>query len=977
MKINKIEIDNFGTLSNVSYDLRDGVNYICEDNGFGKTTLGAFIKVMFYGFDKEKSKVADRERTKYKPWQGGVYGGTIEFEVNGKEYVLQRLFKEKQSDDRSSLRDKKTKIESKDFNVDNLGKELFNIDANSFARTMFLSQNEYDLSSFNDIDSKIGNMIDDTDDMNNFETAIDALESKINSISKTRKPYGQIENNDSRIQQLKQDIKEKPSLEASIKTATIDLDEANDYVIEKTAEKKEIESKLQAIGNKKDIASKKKEYDIITQSYKEENYKLHTLLSYFNNTEPDENEINNCEKRLTEIKTKKALLQENVLTDEEKVLQAKLNAAFENLDIDVEDFDETQRILAEQTKLKNKINSLSLSENEIDLINKETKYFSEPFDTERNQKIIELWNGEREQKKRNIDSLTLSYSERENLDTLRRQFEANSVDVSQVDSYIKMLTDNKPASEIVDLKNQIVIEQTKNVSKPNIIGIALMTILIAIGAIVGFVLKKLIIGIVLMLLGVVLMLAMSISTKSKANEEKKKIIDELNNKIKQKEEILNKQKQGAEALLNSYGIVCDSGNAAIELNNLKRNYVQYLDLKNKQKDLENKHSEDKKRIVDIENAVYNYLKHYEITANETNALPMLHELQSRYDRYSTLKSKNELPELIDAKNEYDVNDGIIKSFFSKFGIINIKEEEYFDKYSSLVSSVKKKDELNKKSNNYSQINALIEELNKEIIKVFVKYGKTGQFDWDIMLNEMQSQCTLYNEVKEKCIKIYQKKQNFEKENPNYVSYVTITEEVDEVSLEQLTKQSSDLQNEIDYWREKKELYSNNLTALNDKYNELCDKEGEVESLKKVNVELSEKLNILKQAHKHLIDAKETLNSKYGTPIADSLTNYFDELATNADFKVSIDANKELIVTAQGAERDIRSLSKGYGDIVDICFRMSLTDAMYTGEKPLVILDDPFINLDENKIENGLNFIDKIGNNHQVLYLTCHSSRMPK
>lgn len=977
MKINKIEIDNFGTLKDKTYDLTNGLNYICEVNGFGKTTLGAFIKVMFYGFDKEKSKVSERERTKYKPWQGGIYGGTIEFEANGKEYVLRRLFKDKQSDDKTVLRDKKTNIESNDFDVDNLGKELFNIDANSFTRTMFLSQNEYDLSSFNDIDSKIGNMVDNTDDMNNFETAIEALESKINLLSKSRKPYGQIENNEDKIQQLKQDVKEKPSIESSIKKVSLDLDDANENIAELTEKKKEIESKLQMIGNKKDAATKKKEYDILLQQKDNEYKNLEKLLEYFNNLEPNNEEIESYESKLTEIEKNKTLLNENTLSEEEKVLQARLNEIFKNTEVTNSEFEDMQNLLTEQTKLKNAIGNLSLSKNEADTLVKYSSIFHKPFNAEKNEELINLWNGEREQKRRTIDSLSLSYTEKEKLKNLNSQFNGKELNEDKVNSYINRLSDNRALVELSELKNQLLIEQTKSESKPNIVGIIIMLVLMVVGTAAAFAFNKSIIGLVFASIGIAIMAITTISSNSRINAIKINKINELNEIIEEKENEIKQLKNSAILLLREYGVNCDAGYIAFELNNLKSNYAQFKDLMFKQKELELQQQDYKQRILEIENTIYKYLNCYGLVADETNALPLLHELQTKHDTYVSLKKKNDSLELVDNKKKFHSNIEKITAFFSKFGFVEVKEEDYFNKLNGLASSIKRKAELNKKAENYNQIKLVVEQLNKEVVEFFVKYGKIGQFNWNNTLNEMQSQSTLYCATKQKCIELNNKQKDFEDNNPDYINFSIISEEIDDVSLEELTTQSAKLQEEIDEWKEDKDEYSDNLTVLNDKFNELCDKEGEIESLTLTNNELNERLNILKQAHKHLTEAKESLNSKYGSPITESLSKYFGKLAKNADFDISIDANKQIIVSAQGAERDLRNLSKGYSDIVDICFRMSLTDAMYQEEKPLIILDDPFINLDEEKIVSGLKFLKEIGKNYQILYLTCHQSRMPK
>jgi uncharacterized protein YhaN len=49
--------------------------------------------------------------------------------------------------------------------------------------------------------------------------------------------------------------------------------------------------------------------------------------------------------------------------------------------------------------------------------------------------------------------------------------------------------------------------------------------------------------------------------------------------------------------------------------------------------------------------------------------------------------------------------------------------------------------------------------------------------------------------------------------------------------------------------------------------------------------------------------------------------------------------------------------------------------MFEGERPFLILDDPFTNLDDDTIERATALIRRVAERYQVLYLTCHSGRM--
>ena len=109
MKILRAYIENFGKLSKKEFNFNDGFNIILEENGYGKTTLATFIKSMFYGMKSSTKKILDEnEKRKYDPWQGGNYGGFLEFSIGDKEYRVERFFGKKDSEDTFSIINLKT-----------------------------------------------------------------------------------------------------------------------------------------------------------------------------------------------------------------------------------------------------------------------------------------------------------------------------------------------------------------------------------------------------------------------------------------------------------------------------------------------------------------------------------------------------------------------------------------------------------------------------------------------------------------------------------------------------------------------------------------------------------------------------------------------------------------------------------------------------------------------------------------------------
>lgn len=167
-------------------DFSDGANIICEKNGWGKSTFVAFIRAMFYGLEGERKRsIEENERKRYKPWQGGVFGGQLVFEIQGKKYLISRVFKDKESNDEFELRDVTTNLPSKEY-TNRIGEEIFKINRESFIRTVFIGQNQCETSSTDDINAKIGQLADNSNDLNNFEAATAKLAEIISKLNPNR-----------------------------------------------------------------------------------------------------------------------------------------------------------------------------------------------------------------------------------------------------------------------------------------------------------------------------------------------------------------------------------------------------------------------------------------------------------------------------------------------------------------------------------------------------------------------------------------------------------------------------------------------------------------------------------------------------------------------------------------------------------------------------------------------------------------------
>ncbi len=268
MRLISCHIENFGKLSDMTVDFSEDMHIIMEENGFGKTTLAAFIRVMFYGFTGDgKKNIAENERRRYKPWQGGVYGGQLTFETGGKGYQIARTFGIREKEDTFSLYDEDTGRETGDF-TSNIGEELFKIDREAFARTVFIGQQSCETSVSDSISAKIGNLSENTDDINNYENVQKRLKDMLNAMSPAR-ATGKIKNMENKIGDIRVSILRGDELDRSIDAFNEKLNIENR---KKTALKENLAQVKAAIGkasSEGELLAKLKMYERLCKAYDE------------------------------------------------------------------------------------------------------------------------------------------------------------------------------------------------------------------------------------------------------------------------------------------------------------------------------------------------------------------------------------------------------------------------------------------------------------------------------------------------------------------------------------------------------------------------------------------------------------------------------------------------------------------------------------------------------------------------------------
>ena len=186
MIIKRLHIENFGKLSNFDLEFNKELNEVYKENGWGKSTLTSFIKAMFYSMTaKARGEEFKYERTRFAPWQGGNYGGYLEYQADGKNYRVTRYFEKTPEGDYFELKDLETnKIVT--YEDERLGDSLFGLGKDSFEVTALFPQLNFLSTSTVQITANLTGLNKFQNDMENLNKAVKILDSKMASLKKEK-----------------------------------------------------------------------------------------------------------------------------------------------------------------------------------------------------------------------------------------------------------------------------------------------------------------------------------------------------------------------------------------------------------------------------------------------------------------------------------------------------------------------------------------------------------------------------------------------------------------------------------------------------------------------------------------------------------------------------------------------------------------------------------------------------------------------
>lgn len=861
MRLLNIHVEGFGVLQNYRLELADGLNVLHQKNGWGKSTLAVFIKAMLYGLPATtKRSLDDNERKKYTPWQGGVYGGSLEFECTKGRFRIERFFAEKEAGDSFALFDLSTNKLSDAFS-DRVGEELFGIDADGFERSTYLSQRQsFERSENTSIRTKLGDLLDDVNDMGNYDNAIEILD-------KRRKFYqmtgnrGAIAQEERRLSDLRAELELCLRAENSANQLREELRACNAEIVGAEGEER-------ALLAKRELVIKARER---VAQMEEKGRMLAELSDISNRRKLAEEELSGIIPSDEEIMAAQALLMD--LHD--------VNAALNTIPTVSPDAEELEGF---QTLFTNGIPS------------------AEEMDAYQgaNDRLIRL---------------------REKQERMRTELEEMKPDprfLSGIPTPEELERQFAMLSESEQLRVEIAREEQARVNRIEaarrkkrrnfLVGIASAVV----GAVCmgssflfsGAVMTAILIGGgVLALFGLVMLLLSARKCPEDADGlmEKRRACAEMHGTV--------------EAFLQHYAMPTD-GDLSRFLTELSLVAVQNREKVRRRHVLRDQLTEVMHAAEHTRKKLEGYLHRFDPDCTEAAFGQTLSSLRRDVERYRMLLRE-------DARRRTQRHEAEVEKKRLETGL-----RPFLKRYDPMSQ--------------------------REAEDVVVDVSESANAYRELTREYKRREAALRAFIAEKQL-----------DRP-------LSEEIDPRAL---IREENDLKARLEALRGKRTRLHMEIERLADDTDRIPELEAAVTSTDELIKTYKKNNATIKATQQLLTEAKEGLSTRYLSGMQESFLQYLSDLTGDKLPESVLDSSFDVSVRACGKSRSMESFSRGMRDAVRFCVRLSLTEELSKeGEVPFLLLDDPFVNLDEEHLEAVRGLLERLASRYQILHMICHEGR---
>lgn len=193
------------------------------------------------------------------------------------------------------------------------------------------------------------------------------------------------------------------------------------------------------------------------------------------------------------------------------------------------------------------------------------------------------------------------------------------------------------------------------------------------------------------------------------------------------------------------------------------------------------------------------------------------------------------------------------------------------------------------------------------------------------------------------------------------AYQRLLDEADRIQ-----QQKSELHDE----KQKLEIINNGVKPTNEDAAIIQEK---LASLRQALELYKDRVNVCEKCLNCLETARERTLRSATNVLEDEIEKYISSITTNRYGKVKVDSDT-LNVSVYSPEKhdyvDINRLSRATIDQIYLAARLGLVKLISGNKKPPLLLDDPFVAFDDNRLETTMELLLKIAQEYQILLFTC-------
>ena len=918
MRLLRCHIEHFGKFSDYTVDFEENPCVFNEPNGWGKSTLASFIKVMFYGFANEKKRgdALERERVRFRPWQGGVYGGELVFEAGGKKYLLNRTFGKKEAEDTFALYDAATNLLSEDYTA-NIGEELFQINQESFLRTVFIAQNDCDTGATDSINAKIGNLTDCLDDMNNYESVQEKIKNLRNNLTPTRKT-GALKQQKEELAQLRDELRRVEAAGQAVEELEAHLAGCVEERGAVLTERSRLQEKWEALTAQRAVEAKRTHYTSILNQWEEKRGTVDRELAELGGSAPDRETLQTMQNRRNELLRAESEAAVNELSRSEQENYARLCERFAKGVPDEKDIRRGQGMLLKLEELRSASMQNSLS-------GEERQEYA------RLQERFAVFTAQPESGSKDFGKAGTSGANVEGeLDEAIRQWNLYIDKKNGLGTKQATLTSLKALEQSARSP-----KQSGGGAKAAVFMAVLAFCLLAAGGVLTA-MQYAAVGVALLAVGAVAMAAAVVwigVSRTRKNAEQKKGAEEL-----------YRESTGATLLereiADDEALMAEARQYAAEISHRFGMGFSEWD-------------EDERRVRDELYAL----------RNDWNRM---RRLQAREQDYLSRGYEEQMQGLREQAVE------ILTPFCAETELAGGQSGSLGAVYAALEKDRADYETLKAKSARYAGAAKTAADLGDELWDFLKKFGQGEVEDLDTGLRQIVRVFNDYENDRRDLDRLKREREVFET-SYDISRFEGQPEEAAE-SEEGLKQRMEQAEERAAALLESIHSYQTQLEARQQELDELQLQRERLEELEQEYERNQTFFAHLGFTAEYLEKAKESLSARYIGPVYDSFQRYYALLSGEAAEAFRMDANLHVTKRDMGEQREVREFSLGNQDLINIVLRVALVDAMYEKEKPFLVLDDSFVNLDGERLRTAGTFLHKIAEDYQVIYFTCHESR---